>query len=266
MRRETFSTPGQVTLIVRVPSGMIDLETDFEESGETIVELEASSEIEEQARIESRERRDGHEVLVQTREEGLRGLFKRNGDVRLRVTVPPGAEVEVSTASADVKGRGPFGRVSVDTASGDVRFEHVGGEGKVNSASGDVSLSRVEGDLKVNTASGEVDVDWLGGEGTVRAASGDITVGEAEKSLKIQTASGDQEVRSVQQGDITLQSASGDIDVGIKRGSKVFIDAKSMSGETRSDLEVGESIPDSDGPLVEIHATAMSGDITVRRA
>ena len=82
----------------------------------------------------------------------------------------------------------------------------------------------------------------------------------------MQTASGDQEVGSVSEGQITLQSASGDIEVGVKKGSKLFIDARSMSGETSSDLEVGEAPPEGEGPLVELRATAMSGDIRIRRA
>ena len=49
MRSETFTTPGQLRLEVRVPSGRIDLET--VEGVETIVELEGSPEIEEDARI-----------------------------------------------------------------------------------------------------------------------------------------------------------------------------------------------------------------------
>jgi DUF4097 and DUF4098 domain-containing protein YvlB len=82
----------------------------------------------------------------------------------------------------------------------------------------------------------------------------------------VQTASGDVQIDSVREGDVVLQTASGDIEVGIKKGSKLWIDAKSMSGETRSDLEVGDAPPDGDGPMVEVRATAMSGDITVKRA
>ena len=85
-------------------------------------------------------------------------------------------------------------------------------------------------------------------------------------SLKVSTASGDQEIRSVEAGEVALQTASGDIEVGIKRGTQVFIDARSMSGDTSSDLEVGETAPDVDGPIVEVKATAMSGDIRIVRA
>lgn len=263
MRRETFETPGPVTLNVKVPSGDIDVEA--VEGRETIVELDSAPEIEEEARIEVHPRRDGHEVVVAVEERFLSFLRGRT-EVRLRITAPTGADVELSTASADTDGRGELGSLQVNTASGDVRFEHVGGEAEVNSASGDVKLDRVVGRLTVNTASGDLEVGALGGEGKVRAASGDVTIEEADAELKVQTASGDVEVRSVREGVVTLQTASGDIEVAVKQGSKVFIDARSMSGETSSELEITDAPTDGEGPLVEIRATAMSGDIEIRRA
>jgi DUF4097 and DUF4098 domain-containing protein YvlB len=263
MRRETFETPGPLTLDIRVPSGDIDLEA--VPGTETIVEVSGSPEIEEEARIEMRPKRDGHEVSVVI--EKRSGLFRAfREDVRVRVTAPPGADVELSTASADVDARGDFGAAQINTASGDVEFEHVGEGAQVNSASGDVKLDRVDGPLTVNTASGDIEVDRLQGEGKVRAASGDVSIREADSSLKVQTASGDVEIESVQEGDVVLQTASGDIEVGIKQGSKLWIDAKSMSGETSSELEIGDAPTDGEGPLVEVRATAMSGDIKVKRA
>src|SRR6185437_2092956 len=68
MRREVFETPGQVTLDLRVPSGRIDLETG--PGTTTEVELDARGgadqvrELLEDARIELREVRGGHEVVV----------------------------------------------------------------------------------------------------------------------------------------------------------------------------------------------------------
>jgi DUF4097 and DUF4098 domain-containing protein YvlB len=262
MRRETFETPGPLTLDIRVPSGDIDLET--VEGTETVVEVSGSPELEEEARIELHPKRDGHEVSVII--EKRSGLFRAfREDVRVRVQAPPGADVEVSTASADVDARGDFGAAQINTASGDVEFEHVGGEAQVNSASGDVKLARVDGELTVNTASGDLEVGRLEGEGKVRAASGDVSIDEAVSSLKVQTASGDVEIESVREGEVTLQTASGDIQVGIKQGSKLWIDAKSMSGETSSELEIGDAPTQGEGPMVEVRATAMSGDIRVKR-
>jgi DUF4097 and DUF4098 domain-containing protein YvlB len=263
MRREIFQTPGPLRLGVRVPSGRIDL--DVVEGTETVVELEANPELEDEARIEVRPRGEGQEVIVLIEERF--GFLRRNrNDVRVRVTLPPEADIEVSTASADVQGRGRFGALEIQSASGDIGFDQVGRDAEVNSASGDIKLARVEGAIAVNTASGDLDVGYLGADGKVRAASGDISIDEAAASLKIQTASGDMEIRSVREGDVTLQSASGDIEVGVKQGSKVWIDARSMSGETSSDLEVSDTPSEGDGPLVEIRATALSGDVTVKRA
>src|SRR6266545_3201967 len=227
MRRETFDTPGPLLLAVRIPSGRIELET--AEGHETVVELDANPEVEEQTRIELRPKGDGHEVSVVL--DKRLGLFRSlRGDIHLRIASPPGADVDLSTASADVRGRGSFGALDVNSASGDVTFENVGGTAEVNSASGDVELSRVEEGLTVNTASGDV------------------------------------EVGSVSEGEVTLQTASGDIEIGVKKGSKLWIDARSMSGETSSELEVGDAPPNGEGPLVEDRATAMRGDIRVKRA
>src|SRR5437773_226520 len=68
MRHESCRTPGALTLGLRVPSGEISLES--VDGEETTVELDATSSNEEVqalvdgARIEVRQRGDGHEVIV----------------------------------------------------------------------------------------------------------------------------------------------------------------------------------------------------------
>ncbi len=84
--------------------------------------------------------------------------------------------------------------------------------------------------------------------------------------MTVRTASGDQQLRSVAEGKVELASASGDIRVGIKQGSRLWVDARSMSGDVTSELDVGDEEPGEDGPLVELNVTAMSGDIQVVRA
>jgi hypothetical protein len=63
-----------------------------------------------------------------------------------------------------------------------------------------------------------------------------------------------------------MQSASGDQAVGIRRGSRVHLDVRTMSGETRSDLEIEGAPPVGDGPEIDLRATSMSGDIRILRA
>jgi DUF4097 and DUF4098 domain-containing protein YvlB len=266
--RKTFETPGPLLLDLRLPAGEIELET--APDSQTVVELEPldpederAREVAESARVELRDRGERHEVVVEVG-SSFSFLFGRMPELRLAIRAPEGAGVEASTSSADIDGHGRFGAVEIDTASGDVRFEDVEA-GRVNSASADVRFGRVGGEAAVNTASGDVTIDVLQGAGKIRCASGDVSVGEAASDLVVQTASGDQSLGSVVRGDVRLQSASGDIRVGVRRGSKLWVDAKSMSGTTSSELEVGDTEPESEGPLIELRATAMSGDIRIVR-
>ena len=124
----------------------------------------------------------------------------------------------------------------------------IDGRGKLNSASGDVMLRRAGGALEVNSASGSV------------------AVGEAAESVSVNTASGDQAINAVVQGKVALKSASGDLKIGIREGSTLWVDARSRSGEVRSDLPVSDAPPEGDAPHVELRANTMSGDIELVRA
>ena len=251
MRHETFSTPGPVTLDIRIPSGDVEIETD--DAGETAVELQARGrdpeQLEHDAEISMRPRGDGYEVRVEAG-NGRGGLFRgRSGEYRVRIAAPHGATVRAQLASADISGRGRYSELDVKVASGDVEFEEVTGQAGINSASGDVELEHV-GTAKVNSASGDVEID------------------ESEDGADVNTASGDIAIRSVVSGDVRVNSASGDIEVGIAKGSRLFVDAQTLSGDTSSelDLESGSTIESDEGPLVELKARSMSGDISVKRA
>ena len=286
MRTETFETPGDVRLEIRLGAGEVRVDT--ADVTETKVVLEplrnndASTAAVASARIELRERGGGHEVVIDARDRG-RGLF-RNAEVLVTVNSPHGTSVESKTGSADITGHGRFGAVEVETGSGDVEFDEVAREVRVNAASGDVQIGEIGGDARLNTASGDVQVRSIAGEAKVNtasgdliirevtgelsanSASGDILVREARASVSLNTASGDQEIGKVTQGSVSLKSASGDLQIGIAEGSSLFVDARSRSGEVRSELPVSDVPPENGGPAVELSANTMSGDITVARA
>lgn len=260
MRTETFQTPGPVSLSLRIPAGEIELETGA--VSETKIELEASGRDEESdVRIELRERAGGYEVVVEAPRR-----FLGTQEYRLAISAPDGASVDVTTGIADIEARGTFGDFEVKAATSDVTVQNIGGELKAKTASGDLIVQSVSGPATVQTASGDVILKSLGGEGTIRSASGDVIVKEAALGLRIQTASGDQKVGSVVRGEVALQSASGDIEVGIARGSSVYVDAHSASGDMHSELELADDLPEGEGPLVELRAATMSGDVRVVRA
>jgi DUF4097 and DUF4098 domain-containing protein YvlB len=286
MRTETFETPGDVRLDIRLGAGEIRLET--AEGAETTVRLEplrdndASKAAVESARVELRKRGDGHEVVIDARDRG-RGIF-RSAEVLIAVTSPEGTSVESKTGSADVEGRGRFGSIEIESGSGEVQFGELSGDARVDAASGDVALGDVAGNVRVNTASGDVAMRAVGGDAkinsasgdvimrevagelSVNSASGDVIVREVGGSVSVSTASGDQEIGKVSTGRVELKSASGDLKVGIAEGSTLWVDARSRSGEVRSELPVSELPPEGESPQVELRANTMSGDVTVARA
>jgi DUF4097 and DUF4098 domain-containing protein YvlB len=236
MRVETFPASGPLRLDLSIPAGEIEVEA--ASVTEAVVELETVS---------------GNEAAVEDAQVELRGdeltvkVKRSKAEVRLRVQAPEGSALRAKTASGDLRSRGRLGAA------------------EVKSASGDVALELVES-LDAKVASGDVEVGRVDGEARVDNASGDVELGEAGGSVKVRTASGDQQVRSVAEGRVELTSASGDILVGIKQGSRVYIDARSMSGEVSSELELGDDAAGDAGPLVELQVTAMSGDVEVVRA
>lgn len=289
MRTEVFQTPGPVQLDVRLGAGEISIETaDIRETTVVLEPLRNNEETHEAittARIELRERGGGQEIVVDVRGGRGRGFgFSRGADVLVRISCPEETSVEARSGSADIEGRGRFGAVEVETGSGDVEFgdiahdakisaasgdveiKTIGGEARVSSASGDVQIGSIGGDGRVNSASGDVIIREVGGPLEVNSASGDVIVREAHSSVGVNTASGDQLIGRVSQGSVNLKSASGDLKIGIKEGSRLFVDARSRSGEVTSELEVSDVPAAGDAPLVELRANTMSGDINVVRA
>jgi DUF4097 and DUF4098 domain-containing protein YvlB len=269
MRRETFETPEPVRLDLHLPAG--ELEVAAGETTETAVELvplggtESETAVQE-ARVELR---NGVLLVDVPERRGIR-LLSRGVDVRVTVTCPHDCELRVDAASADVRANGRYSAADVTTASGDATLAEITGDARIKSASGDAEIAVVGGSLAADAASGDVEIGRVDGSAKIRTASGDVEVGEAGGPVTVHTASGDQRVGSVGRGEVTLRSASGDIWVGVRRGSAVWLDVATMSGDTTSELDVGAAPAggEEEGgvPLVELRAQSMSGDIYVARA
>lgn len=280
MRSETFSTPGPVRLDLELPAGAIELET--AETDETHVELESASgkaSVEEMiadARIELSRRGDVYQVSVEVRtRHGVWISFSSGPDIRLgtpdlrlRISCPKGAELDVRTKSADLRARGEYGKVDVKTASGDINIDEAA-DTYVKSASGDIHVELVDGTLDVKTASGDLHAGSVTRDASLNLVSGDVYIGDCGGSVSTNTVSGDQRYEAVVNGRVELRAVSGDIAVGIRRGSRVFIDANTGSGSTSSEFELADApqaAPNPDAPLVEVFAKTVSGDVRLERA
>jgi len=265
MRRETFETPGELTLAIKIPTGRIEIESVTGTTTEVELDIrggDEAAELLDDARIELR----GNELVVEVEDRRWSRLWRRL-DIRLKIRAPEGANLNVSTASGDLRGQGRFGWLEAEAASGDIEVDELAGKAIAKTASGDVRLPAIGGSATINAASGDIRLGRVEGEVVAKSASGDVAVGDAGGDVTVSTASGDQRIEAVTVGSVDLKSASGDIRVGIREGSNVWVDARAMSGDLNSEVALGDEPPSGDdGPLVELRAASMSGDIDVLRA
>ena len=133
-------------------------------------------------------------------------------------------------------------------------------------ASGDTEVRDVAGSLAVKTASGDVSGAPVRRSLSVNLVSGDLSVAEASAGLSVTTVSGSVDVRAAGGGDIRVQAVSGDVRIGVKPGERLYIDASSVSGTMSSELDLEERPPAADGPVVELRARTVSGDVQISRA
>ena len=268
----TFETPGKVELSLRLQSGSVVVTTGAEPR--TTVDLVAigrkGADAVQDVIVTCEERGGRHVVRVEQKDKVRWGPLQITwgGGVEVRVTCPGGSDLELAGGSVDLRAEGELGEVAVRTASGDVRLERVEHRLEVKTASGDVTVSDLAGEGSLNTVSGDLEFARVRGNVTARAVSGDARIRALSGALAISTTSGDVEVDTVDAGELRVQTISGDVRIGVARGTLVWIDAASTSGDLESELglEGGEPAAEAEGPVVPLHVKTVSGDVRIVRA
>jgi hypothetical protein len=269
--QKTFEVTGPVELDLRITRGEIEIDPTLD--GRVEIDLTAhddeSQRLLDEARVELQDHAERQRVLVDIPRRGgglsFGIVFGRSG-ITCRIRCPEGSFVNVKSKSADLLARGTIGGLSVQTASGDVEVDRVLGAVNVKSASGDVEAREVGGGVSIQSASGDVDLEIVRGAVNIATASGDVRIGEAYDNVNANTVSGDQDHGAVMTGQLAAHSVSGDVRIGVRRGSRVYLDCNTVSGDTSSELELTDDAATGDGPLVEIRAKTVSGDIKITRA
>lgn len=179
------------------------------------------------------------------------------------IKLPVGSTVNARTASAGIVCRGSLGGLEASSASGEVAADRVDGDATVSSASGDINIGTVAGCLECKTASGDVRALTVAGSCCTSSASGDILVSSCGGDVLAKTASGNVHLRQAERGSLEITTMSGDVKVGVRRGTLVWLDISTLSGRTRSDLEHEDAAPTDDGEVLSISVRTMSGDVTL---
>jgi hypothetical protein len=154
--------------------------------------------------------------------------------------------LKLQTSAGDVTVDQVMGRASI-TANGIVRVREINGSAVVKNTHGDSTIHEVAGDLQVNTAHGNITVERPRGSVSAKTANGSIRVGDAAR------------------GTLRLETATGELEVGIHPGSAAYLDVQTKSGAFQNLMESAGQ-PAQGEETVHVYARNSFGNIIIRPA
>ncbi|WP_157246392.1 DUF4097 family beta strand repeat-containing protein [Nonomuraea typhae] len=203
------------------------------------------------------------------------------GSVEVSIELPADSGVDLR-ADAEVRAMGRLGecrfttsmgdvevdetaKLLVHTGDGDVSVSRASGFAEITTANGDIRVREIDGGALVKTSNGDISLGRVGGDARLNTANGDIQVESALAGLSARTASGDVRLGQVVRGAITLDTGTGEVEVGVRKGTAAWLNVSSQYGDVRVTMDAHDGPAEADD-LVEVNATTAYGDILIHRA
>ena len=278
----TFDTPQPISVRLSLGFVVANVRVTADDRVESTVEVRPADpsnktdmKIAEQTRIEYA---DGRLTL---RAPKLGPLFGRPGAIDVTVALPSGSGLQGETGMGELVCDGRLGECRFKTGYGEIRLDQVGAV-NLNSASGDVTVDHADNGAEITASNGGVNVGRIDGPATVKnsngatwigevtgdlrlnAANGAVAIDRAHADVSVKTANGSVRLGEITRGTVTLETAAGSIEVGIRTGTAAWLDLNTSSGRVRNELAAASG-PDDTDETVKVQARTYVGDITVRR-
>ncbi|MGK4580035.1 DUF4097 family beta strand repeat-containing protein [Kitasatospora sp. HPMI-4] len=276
-----FDTPEPISATVQLDLGAVRITAGHRT--ETLVEVRPSDELREaDIRAAGRtlvEYSDGRLLIKGPKQ---RSLFGRGGSVDIAIELPAGSQVHGSAAMAEFRCTGPLGdcrlktsygdieldragALQLDTGYGDITTDHSVGHAEVATGSGGIRIREIDGTAVIKNSNGDSEIGEVTGGLRLNAANGDISVDRAHSDVTVRTAHGDVRIGEVTRGSVLLESAYGELEVGIRRGTAAWLDVRSDYGALHNRLGAFDGPTESD-ETVEVRARTGYGDILIRHS
>jgi DUF4097 and DUF4098 domain-containing protein YvlB len=199
---------------------------------------------------------------IRQRGDAIVASGERGGRAQVTVSVPSSTRVEISTGSGTVTVGPQLAGLDVSSSSGDLSFGDVV-RLQVKTASGDVRGNRVEGEAQCVTASGDIRIAEVSDRADLSTASGNVVIERCSGNLTCATVSGDVEIKEMSGPSLNIKAMSGAVRIGIPAGTRLDLDASSLSGRIR----LPSPNPSPEPPEREMTARIrlISGDLRIDR-
>ncbi|MCF3148542.1 DUF4097 family beta strand repeat-containing protein [Streptomyces platensis] len=275
-----FDTPEPLSVTVEIDLGSVRIAAS--KRTDTVVEVlpgDATAEADVRAAQQTKVTCSGGKLLVKGPRK--RSLFGKPGSVAVTIELPTGSDVLGTSPMADFTVEGRLGECRLKTSLGDLQVD-VAEAANLRTQYGDIRLDRVAGDAEIY-GSGRIEVGEIAGAALVKnsngatmigevtgalrasASNGLISVGVAHAGVDAKSANGAIRIGEVARGQVVLQAAAGDLEVGIRASTAAWLDVTTGLGRVHNDLGAAEGPGDS-AETVEVRAHTSIGDILIRRS
>lgn len=256
-----FTTPEPITVRVEAGAGAVRLSAT--KRTDTTVEVRPDNEAcdadvraAEHVRVDFRDGR----LTVATPKRARH----RRGAVQIDIALPSGSRLYATLGSADLRAEGEYSDVRLAVAGGDVDVDTVTGKLKAAGTSGSITAQTVDGYATIAASSGPVRVETLEGELRFKAASASLSVDTLRGTVKSRTASGSVIVEAGVRGVVDAHTSSGEVAIGVPKGTAVRFDIVTGSGAVTNRLQPAQG-PQGDDETLVLHVRSSSGDVHIHR-
>ena len=276
-----YNTPDPIDLAVDLSYGRLEVVAgDRTDTVVTVSPTSPSSAADRRGAENTRVEFDGQRVVI----EGPRPRFVfigPNESIDVRVELPTGSRL-----TADVGGRvrttgrlgatrvkGALGGVVIDTTDdlwvrsghGSLEVSAAHGSAELIADHGQIKVGSIDGDAVVKSSHGSIEIDETGGDLDAKLSYGELEVTRALGGITAKSAYGSIRLGEVSSGSIQLDSGYGQIDIGVRAGVAVWLDAASRDGRLRNELDSDPAAAASEDS-VAVRARTGYGDITIYRS
>ena len=276
----TFETPRPVSATVGLILG--ELRLTASERDTTVVEVrpsDASNKEDVQAAEKTRVECAGGRLTVTAPRSRSWNPRSTGGSIAVTIELPAGSSLQASGQLADFVCTGPLGdcriknglgQISVGQAdtlnlkcgAGDIDVERATGSAELATGSGDIRVGELASSAVIKNSNGDTWVGVAGGELRLNAANGSLAVDRAERNVVAKAANGDVRLGEVVRGTVVLETAVGDVEIGIPEGTAAYLDVNASAGRVEN-LLTPSGAPGEGG--VEVRARTALGNIVIRR-
>ncbi len=171
-----------------------------------------------------------------------------------------GANVAIQTSYRPVFINEVEGRVTVEAHNSEVEIRLVRGDVEVESVHRPVTVVDVGGGVRVDAQHSEIRLDDIAGPIHVKNSDNPVEINAFESSLSVESAHAPLRITTnVLNGELTLLTSYGDVDLGLPPESSFRLHARVKSGDIDSEFAESDWTRREDGDAAELEGSVGDG-------